>query len=84
MARRATRTTRDTAKARRPRKSKVVSARTPETPAAAAPDPAYEPARTPLGADLRRLRAKIIESGEPLLSWEAIEQEVADRRGGIG
>ncbi|MGH6896053.1 MAG: hypothetical protein ACREJ5_05845 [Geminicoccaceae bacterium] len=82
MARRATRTTRDTASARGPRKSKATSAKTPEP--AAAPDPAYAPARTPLGADLRRLRAKIIESGEPLLSREAIEQEVADRRGGVG
>jgi len=45
-------------------------------------DPAYEPAQTPLGAELRRLRAKIIESGEPLLSWEEIEKEVAERRGG--
>jgi hypothetical protein len=61
-----------------------MSAETPESAAVVAPDPAYAPARTPLGADLRRLRAKIIESGEPLLSWEAIEQEVADRRGGIG
>jgi len=80
MARRSTRTRRDTAKARRPRKS----AKTPDTPAADAPDPAYAPARTPLGANLRLLRARIIESGELLLSQEAIEQEVADRRGGIG
>jgi hypothetical protein len=61
-----------------------MSAKTPESAAAVAPDPAYAPARTPLGADLRRLRAEIIESGEPLLSWEAIEREVADRRGGVG
>lgn len=47
-------------------------------------DPAYEPARTPLGAELRRLRAKIIESGEPLLSWKDIEKEVTERRGGVG
>jgi hypothetical protein len=56
----------------------------PESPASCTIDPAYEPARTPLGADLRRLRAEIIESGEPLLSWEEIEKEVADRRGGVG
>jgi hypothetical protein len=37
-----------------------------------------------LGADLRRLRAAIVEAGEPLLSWEEIEKEVADRRGGAG
>ena len=84
MTRRATRTTRDTPKAGRPRKSKGMSAETPESAAVVAPDPAYAPARTPLGADLRRLRAKIIESGEPLLSREAIEREVADRRGGVG
>jgi hypothetical protein len=84
MARRATRTTRDSAKAPRPRQAKATGAQMPETPATSALDPAYELARTPLGADLRRLRAKIIESGEPLLSWAAIEKEVADRRGGVG
>lgn len=47
-------------------------------------DPAYEPSRTKLGAELRRLRAKIIESGERLLTWEEIEGEVAARRGGTG
>ena len=47
-------------------------------------DPAYEPARTSLGAELRRLRARIIESGERLMSWEDIEKEVAERRGGVG
>ena len=30
-------------------------------------DPAYEPSRTPLGAQLRAARARYIESGEPLL-----------------
>ena len=58
--------------------------RKPELGAEKARDPAYEPARTPLGAELRRLRAKIIESGEPLLSWEDIEKEVAERRGCVG
>lgn len=44
-------------------------------------DPAYNLARTPLGAKLRSLRAKILQSGEPLLDWDDIEREVADRRG---
>jgi hypothetical protein len=84
MARRATRTARDPAKAARPQKGEATGADVRGTPATSGADPAYEPARTPLGADLRRLRAKIVESGEPLLSWEAIEKEVADRRGGVG
>ncbi len=46
-------------------------------------DPAYEPARTPLGAKLRRWRAQFIESGGRLLPSEEIAQEVAERRGGV-
>jgi hypothetical protein len=45
-------------------------------------DPAYEPSRTPLGAELRRIRRRIIESGEPLLTAAQIRREVAERRGG--
>ena len=44
-------------------------------------DPAYEPARTPLGKELRRLRRKIIESGQPLLDWDDIERLTAQLRG---
>ena len=44
-------------------------------------DPAYEPARTPLGAELRRLRAKILQSGQPLLDWDDIERLTAELRG---
>ena len=40
----------------------------------------YEP-RTPLGRRLGEIRAKIVASGEPLLGWEEIEREVAERRG---
>ncbi len=40
----------------------------------------YKP-RTPLGKKLLDLRKKIIASGEPLLSWEGIEREVARLRG---
>ena len=40
----------------------------------------YKP-RTPLGRRLWEIRAKIVASGEPLLGWEEIEREVAERRG---
>lgn len=42
----------------------------------------YRP-KTPLGRKLWKIRAKIIASGEPLLDWDDIEREVAERRGGI-
>jgi len=45
------------------------------------PSPAARMPRTRLGERLLRIREKIIASGEPLLSWEEIEREVADRRG---
>jgi hypothetical protein len=41
----------------------------------------YEP-KTPLGRRLWELRQQMIASGERLLSWEEIEREVAERRGG--
>jgi len=37
--------------------------------------------RTPLGKQLSRIRDRIVASGEPLLSWSEIEEEIADRRG---
>jgi hypothetical protein len=37
---------------------------------------------TPLGQRLWQIRQRIVESGEPLLDWEGIEREVAERRGG--
>ena len=37
--------------------------------------------RTPLGRQLWKIRSRIIASGEPLLGWEEIEQEIAERRG---
>ncbi len=43
-------------------------------------DDEYQP-KTPLGRKLVSIRAKIIASGEPLLNWEEIEREVAERRG---
>lgn len=38
---------------------------------------------TPLSKKLVETRARIIASGEQLLNWNEIEQEVRDRRGGI-
>jgi len=40
----------------------------------------YQP-RTALGRRLMSIRAKIVASGEPLLNWQDIEQEIAERRG---
>lgn len=34
-----------------------------------------------LGERLAALRAQIVDSGEPLLSWDGVEAEVAERRG---
>ncbi len=42
---------------------------------------AQRTARTRLGEQLLRIRERIVASGEPLLSWEEIEREVAERRG---
>jgi hypothetical protein len=36
---------------------------------------------SPLGQKLRMIRAKILESGVPLLSDAELEQEIAERRG---
>lgn len=38
--------------------------------------------QTPLGERLWQIRQRIVDSGEPLLDWEGIEREVAERRGG--
>lgn len=37
--------------------------------------------RTPLGQRLWEIRSRLVASGEPLLGWEELEQEVAERRG---
>lgn len=34
----------------------------------------------PLGTQLAALRRQIVDSGAPLLSWEDVEAEVAERR----
>jgi len=38
--------------------------------------------RTPLGQQLWKIRSRVIASGEPLLGWEEIEREIAERRCG--
>jgi len=39
--------------------------------------------RSPLGQRLRVLRARIVASGLPLLNDDELDQEIAERRGGI-
>jgi hypothetical protein len=70
---------------RKPSAKASAVARPPRKTAGTKPagDPAYEPARTPLGAELRRLRAAIVDSNDDLLDWDGVVREVADRRGGV-
>lgn len=42
----------------------------------------YKP-RTPLGRKLLEIRRRIIASGEPLLSLDELERELAERRGEV-
>ena len=44
---------------------------------------AFPNPRTRLGAQLARIRERIVASGEPLLSWSEIGDEIAERRGEI-
>jgi hypothetical protein len=37
---------------------------------------------TPLARQLRAIRARIVAAQEPLLGWDELEREIADRRGG--
>lgn len=39
--------------------------------------------KTALGRELMKIRQKIVDSGEPLLSWDEVNREVARRRGEI-
>jgi len=39
--------------------------------------------KTSLGRRLRELRKRIVASGEPLLDWDELEREIAERRGGV-
>lgn len=47
-----------------------------------APEPEFQP-KTSLGRRLWALRQQILASGEPLLDWEDLEREIAERRGGV-
>lgn len=40
--------------------------------------------RTDLGRRLFALRTEIVRSGTPLLGWDDLERELAERRGGTG
>lgn len=42
----------------------------------------YKP-KTPLGRKLLEIRQRIVASGEPLLSLDELEREIAERRGEI-
>jgi hypothetical protein len=37
---------------------------------------------SPLGQRLQSIRQRIVASGTPLLTWDDLEAEIADRRGG--
>lgn len=39
--------------------------------------------KTLLGERLREIRSRIVASGEPLLTQDEIEKEIASRRGGL-
>ena len=43
-----------------------------------------EPSRTPLGKDLRALRAQALAEGPPALDYDGVLDEVRARRGGFG
>lgn len=40
-----------------------------------------EVGQTPLGRKLWQIRQQIVATGEPLLNWDEVNQEVAERRG---
>jgi hypothetical protein len=44
------------------------------------PEEDFQP-KTPLGRRLWEIRQEFLKSGEPLLNWEDLEREVAERRG---
>jgi hypothetical protein len=44
------------------------------------PEEEFHP-RTPLGRELWEIRQRVLDSGEPLLDWEELEQEIAERKG---
>jgi len=38
--------------------------------------------RTPLGKKLLEIRQKIVASGRPILTWDDVERESSEQRGG--
>lgn len=50
-----------------------------ETTETAIQNKLFEP-KTSLGRKLWEIRQKIVASGQPLLGWEELEQEVTERR----
>jgi hypothetical protein len=56
--------------------------RHPETEQPLLPEEEFKP-RTPLGRRLWELRKRIVASGQPLLDWDDLEREIAERRGGV-
>jgi hypothetical protein len=62
--------------------AKLDSARKPSTKHRVEASAEYRP-RTPLGRRLWELRKRIVASGQPLLSWEDLDREVAARRGQV-
>ncbi|MFY9819846.1 MAG: hypothetical protein WAM82_00585 [Thermoanaerobaculia bacterium] len=53
-----------------------------DSPLTASEDKDFQP-KTPLGRRLWELRKRIVVSGEPLLDWDDLEREIAERRGGV-
>ena len=47
-------------------------------------EPVTDIPKSPLGQRLREIRAKIVASGEPLLSIQEIEQEISEQRNRLG
>jgi hypothetical protein len=45
------------------------------------PDPVEPALKTALGRRLWSLRQQVLRSGAPLLDWEDLEREIAERRG---
>jgi hypothetical protein len=43
--------------------------------------PEETPSRTELGRRLREFRRRIVQSGAPLLNWNALDDELRNRRG---
>jgi hypothetical protein len=57
-------------------------ARAPDKTAAQSNGHKPKPVVSKLGRDLRRIREKIVASGEKMLTRRELEREIADRRAG--